>query len=533
MSHPENFPESADSRAPASPAQPASGGRFGRGAQPPSERVFHGWYVVAGTFLIAVWSWGLAFYGLSIYLVALGREHGWSISSVSVAITSYYLMGAAVTAAAGDVMRRLGGHWAVAGGVLFMAAGVTGLTAIDQLWQLYAALFAMAVGWGFMSGAAINILIAPWFERKRGVAVSLALTGASGGGIVIAPALLALVAQVGFQWGVRIAALAMVATLLPVAMLLRKTPAQLGLGPDGDPPSRDARAAAAPARKWRRSEALKTRRYWTISIAFATGLAAQVGVITHMISHLGPLLGPAGAGAALSVTTAAAILGRVPMGALADRMDRRVIAGLNFLLQVVGIALLAWPSSDGAIYAGCALFGLGVGNVITLPGLLVEAEFPREHFAGTISLITATNQLAFAFAPGLLGLLRDATGDYRLAYALCAAADLVAAAVVVLGRSRREAKPVSAGLALRPNCECCDCDLPPNSPDAVICSFECTFCARCAEDLLGWRCPNCGGELVRRPIRPPAALRRHPASAARITKPAPCGTVAETGARMS
>ena len=73
-------------------------------------------------------------------------------------------------------------------------------------------------------------------------------------------------------------------------------------------------------------------------------------------------------------------------------------------------------------------------------------------------------------------------------------------------------------LQLRPGCECCDIDLPPDSMLARICSFECTFCADCAERRLGGRCPNCGGEFVRRPIRPAAKLARHPASTERVVK---------------
>lgn len=74
-------------------------------------------------------------------------------------------------------------------------------------------------------------------------------------------------------------------------------------------------------------------------------------------------------------------------------------------------------------------------------------------------------------------------------------------------------------LDLRPNCECCDCDLPPESRAARICTYECTFCADCAADRLGGLCPNCGGELVRRPIRPAAKLAKDPASTARVLKP--------------
>ena len=70
-------------------------------------------------------------------------------------------------------------------------------------------------------------------------------------------------------------------------------------------------------------------------------------------------------------------------------------------------------------------------------------------------------------------------------------------------------------LDLRPNCECCDRDLPPTSPDARICTYECTFCVDCVEGPLGGACPNCGGELVRRPVRPAGMLAKHPASTER------------------
>jgi len=84
-------------------------------------------------------------------------------------------------------------------------------------------------------------------------------------------------------------------------------------------------------------------------------------------------------------------------------------------------------------------------------------------------------------------------------------------------------------LDLRPNCECCDKDLPPDAPDAVICSFECTFCTRCAETVLAGRCPNCGGGFVPRPIRPSAELARHPASTVRVFKPEGCRPPHPTG----
>ena len=82
-------------------------------------------------------------------------------------------------------------------------------------------------------------------------------------------------------------------------------------------------------------------------------------------------------------------------------------------------------------------------------------------------------------------------------------------------------------LELRPNCECCGKDLPPDASDAMICTFECTFCAPCADDLEG-TCPNCGGELVRRPIRPANLLEKYPASTNGIFKPEGCAKILQT-----
>jgi hypothetical protein len=73
-------------------------------------------------------------------------------------------------------------------------------------------------------------------------------------------------------------------------------------------------------------------------------------------------------------------------------------------------------------------------------------------------------------------------------------------------------------LELRPNCEWCDRDLPPDSPEAMMCTFECTFCRDCVARHLKGRCPNCGGNLEPRPIRPPAALAKHPASTTRVRR---------------
>src|SRR5881628_2439642 len=148
-------------------------------------RYFYGWNVVAATFVMALFSFGLGFYGLTVYVAALQRLHGWSASTVSAPVTVYYVAGALLTAAIGGFYEQLGPRVVVTVGSIAMVAGVAGLGIVSQPWHLYPVFLVMSVGWGAMSGAAINIILAPWWQRRRGLAVSLAFNGATLGGVLV------------------------------------------------------------------------------------------------------------------------------------------------------------------------------------------------------------------------------------------------------------------------------------------------------------------------------------------------------------
>src|SRR5215510_7584057 len=180
---------------------------------------------------------------LSGYVATLQQLHGWSASTVSAPVTCYYVAGALLTAVMGEGDARFGPRVVVVTGSVAMAAGLVLLGRVAAPWQLYPAFLVMSVGWGAMSGAAINIILAPWFERRRGLAVSLAFNGATLGGVLVTPALLALIAAIGWPGATRVAALVLLIVLLAVAGgVMRRHPGELGLGPDGAPPSAPTRA---------------------------------------------------------------------------------------------------------------------------------------------------------------------------------------------------------------------------------------------------------------------------------------------------
>jgi len=400
-------------------------------------RYFYGWNVVAATFVMALFTFGLGFYGLTVYVAALQRLHGWSAAAVSAPVTVYYVAGALVTAAIGGVYARFGPRLVVVGASIAMAAGLAALGQVRQPWQLYPVFLVMAVGWGSMSGAAINIILAPWWERRRGLAVSIAFNGATLGGVTVAPALIPLIAVLGFTRALVVAGLVSFAVVIAVAaVVMRRGPDALGLGPDGAAaPSAVTPPSVAAARRWR-GEALRTWRFWSVSAPFALGLAAQVGVLTHLVALVSPAVGAGGTARAVGTTTAAALIGRLLTGVVVDRLNRRAVASATLVIQMLGLAVLTRPPSAAAVYIGCALFGLGVGNLTTLPGLILAVEWPRERFSALVGLAVGINQLTFAFGPSLVGVLRDRVGGDALALGACATLQALAAAMILLGPGR-------------------------------------------------------------------------------------------------
>jgi MFS family permease len=160
-------------------------------------------------------------------------------------------------------------------------------------------------------------------------------------------------------------------------------------------------------------------------------LTAQVGFLTHQIGFLSPTIGTVAAGWAVSLTTFAAVLGRIATGSIADRFDRRAVVCVNFIVQMLGMAILATATAPAMLYLGCALFGLGVGNTTSLPGLLVQQEFPKQHFARIVSVVVPINQFSFAFGPSLLGQLEHAEGSYGTGLLACLSMEAMAAFIVI------------------------------------------------------------------------------------------------------
>ncbi|HUB49276.1 MAG TPA: MFS transporter [Acetobacteraceae bacterium] len=392
----------------------------------PSSELRSSWPAVAACFMTAVFGWGFGFSGTSVYLAELHRQHGWPGALIALAITSYYLLGALCLTRVDLALRWLGPGRMLAAGTTLLGLGATLFCRSVHPWQMFAGAAVMALGWAGCTSTAISTTLALYFQRQRGLAITLALNGASTAGFTVGPLLVELSQRLGIGNAVPLVALGGLAIVLPLIGIGVRTPDA------GRPGALPAGHAAITAK-----DVLHTWRFWSIALPFALALAAQVGLIVHLVSFLMPRIGPTGAASALALTSVAAVGGRLVLAGVIDRMHQRRTAAGSFASQAAGIGLmLAFPDRPEALYAGCVLFGLSVGNVITIPALTVQREFPATAFGLVIGLCTAFSQFTFALAPALLGVVRDASGGYTAVLMLCMALQLAGSALVLIAPRR-------------------------------------------------------------------------------------------------
>jgi MFS family permease len=398
---------------------------------------YAGWRVVLACFLVALFIFGFGLYGHGVYVAELQRLRGWPADLISGASTLTFLLSSIFAMFTHELLTKFGPKRLVLLGITTLAASTILLAFATKPWQLYAAFMLMSLGWTGMGVVVIATIVSHWFVRRRGLAISVAFNGASCGGVVVAPLLLLLGEKIGFPAAMLTATTIMVVVLVPVVVIW------IGPYPPGgnlvEHPTVYSRTQAPDTPKNApRSAAVRRLAFWTISVPFALALVAQIGFIVHQIALLEPKIGRSGAGFAVALTTSMAVLGRFCLGMVVDRLNPRLVTATSLVSQAA--ALLAMTQTDNApvLFAACAAFGFSVGNLITLPPLIIHREFDATAFTMVMGLSGAVSGITGAFGPALVGLVYSLSGGYTGALALCIALELVAAVIVLWGGQRRD-----------------------------------------------------------------------------------------------
>ena len=289
--------------------------------------------MVLACFLMAFFMFGFGLYGQGVYLAELQRAHGWPGTLVSAASTFSFLLTSVLVIFTDDLLARIGLRALILCGLTALGASTALLGLMQAPWQLYLAYALMSVGWTGMGSVVIATVLNAWFARRRGLALSLAFNGATFGGIILVPVLLALSSSIGFR-----------------SAMLAATHRDGGAGAAGGRrlhqlagPTRRRMQQVSPAARPRghsRKELLANASFWTMVLPIAIALLAQMGFIIHQVTFLEPLIGRASAGLAVTIMAAMAVVGRLSLGLFVDRLDPRLACAASMTSQAAALFVL-------------------------------------------------------------------------------------------------------------------------------------------------------------------------------------------------
>jgi MFS family permease len=370
---------------------------------------------------------GLGFYNLTVYLRALTDEQGFSVGVVSGATATFFiasgLVGIPVAAA---INRRdprpIIAAAAVGGGIALALVGQVG-----EVWQLYLvyALFGGAyAGAGLVPGMT---LVTRWFVRRRSVALSIASTGLSVGGIALTPLTAGLIDRNGLASTTPWLGVVFVVGIVPVtALLLRPSPASVGLLPDGDPAP--VSGAAVPFDGTPFDDAVRSRFFVALTAGYVLVMLAQVGGIAHLFNVVSERADEDVAAAAVSLLAGASIVARLVGGVLVGRLPIRWITLALMLGQGTALAAMARSEGSTALLVAAGAFGVTVGNLLMLHPLLLAEAFGMRDYGRIYSISQLVMMLGVASGPLMVGAVHDALDGYRVALLLAGSASAVGAA---------------------------------------------------------------------------------------------------------
>jgi predicted MFS family arabinose efflux permease len=398
--------------------------------------LYYGWIVMAGCFVLSFVSVGIGFYGQTVFLDSLIRENGWSKELVSGASTLYFIVSGVAGIAVGRVVDRRGARGSLTIGALLMAGSLVWLGRIEHPAELYAVYAALAVSFAMTAAVPVNAMLARWFVARRAFAMSLSQTGVSLGGVVLVPFSTLMIAERGFEPTMWLLAAMVVLLMLPITIwVIRWDPADHGLAADGE----DVSSAPTPASEtWRARDVVRTSSFQTLALAFSLILFCQTGLSVHILHMLRDHLTAAAAATGVALIAFGSIVGRLCIGQIADRVDKRKLAAGLFGFQAIAHLGLSFASGPVALFGFTMLFGLTIGSVFMLQSLLVMEQFGVRSFGTVFGLLNLVSSIGGGLGPLAVGSLAASSGGYPAALRMLAiAASLGTITVLRIHSARR------------------------------------------------------------------------------------------------
>lgn len=379
--------------------------------------IFYGWWIVAASFLLSVYVGGCGFFGFTAMVNPIVREFGWSYTEVSFASSLRGLEMGILAPIVGVLVDRFGPRKLILAGVVTIGAGFMLLSLTRNLWTFYASFILLAFGAGGCTSVVTLTVVARWFRRNLGKAMGITVSGFGASGLLV-PVLVWLIDSYGWRSALIIQGMGMWVLGIPLALLIRNRPEEMGLLPDGAPPPNPGMPAASnrpefPDVRIPFRNALRSRPFIYLNIVEAL----RFTVLTAVVIHVMPYLSAEGipretAGFVAAAIPLCSIPGRFGFGWLGDVIEKRYVMAAAFFCMAAGLVAFHFAAAQWPLALFLLLFSPGFGGNMVMRGAVIREYFGLRSFGKLAGIAMGTASLGGMIGPTVTGWVFDTCGTY-------------------------------------------------------------------------------------------------------------------------
>jgi MFS family permease len=401
--------------------------------------MFHGWRIVGISLAAQSLSVGTTFFIYGVFVKPLAAEFDAPRLVVVLGLTLLMFVQAVISPVLGRALDTGSIRTIMTSGSLLLAAGFLGLSVSNALWQV-GLLFAtvIAIGAHMFGPLATATLVANWFVRGRGRALGFTAFGASLGGLIFPVVATRLMESFGWRGAAAVFGGLLLVFALPLWLMVVSRPEDLGLHPDGEEEEEESGSTPTGDGGAKEGSLLGSLNFWVITAAVGLAFCPTSVLIAHLVPFATDLgIEPGRAALLISAYAGGGGVGRLALGALADRINKRVVTWLVFAMLFVSWSGLILAPSYPALFAASVGMGLGVGGIMPLWGALTGACFGRAVFGRAMGLMTPLMLPFNLLGAPVAAHVFDQTGSYTLVFSAFLATLVLGALAIVLLRIPR------------------------------------------------------------------------------------------------
>ena len=389
--------------------------------------IFYGWWIVLSAGIVQWYSSAVFWRGFPPFFDAILSTFGWSTAATGAAVSIQRSESGLISPFVGTVIKRFGPKKVMAFGIFLTGGSFIWMSRMQELWEFYCAITILTLGMSFGTFIIFLAVVGNWFHKNRGKAISMLMAGAGLGGITI-PLIVLGIEEFGWRNMIFSVGLGFWILGFPTSLVLRGDPEDYGQYPDGEKPTSDSDSKEQVDSRntgFSVGQALRNGNFWKLALAAGISQSVFTSNLFHLTSFKEFGLTTTFAATIIGLSWWGDISGRIIVGFITDRFDRKKLLTISFSLLTLGILGVSIIGSQNeyeyldknlGIILFIIFFGLGFGSSVPLRLTLAADYFGRKNYGSMVGILNTVGAVFGTLSPLLIGLTKDFTGEYKYAY---------------------------------------------------------------------------------------------------------------------